>query len=192
MSVFADMGGAASTRPLAHATNWWVTVLVGGVDAAPTVAAWLPIVAAVVLGYVVYRVVIELTEDVRVALASVLFYALAPVNVVYTSIGFLDHQLHQYLWLGLLIYAMVALAVDVQRRTRQAGLDVAAPAHARDRRSWVVAGVLAIAVAASAHTWGGSPLTFVPVAAVVGFRVALDVRHDQYLTKHPRIAVSAV
>jgi len=42
---------------------------------------------------------------------------------------------------------------------------------------WIVAVGFALTVAASAHLWGGSPLTFIPVAAVVGFRVALDVRH---------------
>ena len=178
VGVFAEMGGAASTRPLAHAINWWVTVLLGGVDAASAVAAWLPIAAAVALGYVVYRLTVVLTGDVRVALASVLFYALAPVNVVYTSIGFLDHQAHQYLWLGILVFAMTALAADVKRRTRETAPAVAAAAHARDRGSWILAGLLAVAVAASVHLWGGSPLTFVPVAAVIGLRVALDVRHD--------------
>lgn len=178
INVFAEIGSAASTRPLAHAINWWVTVLLGGVDAAPAVAALLPIVAAVALGYVVYRLTIVLTSDVRVSLASVLFYALAPINVIYTSIGFLDHQAHQYLWLGILIFAMTTLAVDVKCRTREADPTVAAAAHARDWGSWVIAGLLAVAVAASAHLWGGSPLTFVPVAAVIGLRVALDVRHD--------------
>lgn len=178
VALFADMGGAASTRPLAHALNWWVTVLVGGVDAAPAVAAWLPIAAAVCLGYVVYRLTDLLTGDVRVALAAVLFYGLAPANVVYTTVGFLDHQAHQYLWLGLLVFALTGLATDVVRRTRETDPGTAARAHARAPRSWVIATGLAIAVAASAHAWGGSPLTFVPVAAVVGFRVALDARHD--------------
>ena len=184
LGLFADMGGAASTRPLAHATNWWVTVLVGGVDAAPLVAAWLPVTAAVVLGYVVYRLTRLLAGDVRVALAAVLFYGLAPVNVVYTSVGFLDHQAHQYLWLGLLALGLTALAVDMATRVqRHAGNDTedhltAARAHATDPKMWAIAAGLAVAVAASAHVYGGSPLTFIPVAAVVGFRVALDVRHD--------------
>ena len=180
LGLFADMGGAASTRPLAHATNWWVTVLLGGVDAAPAVAAWLPVASAVALGYLVYRFTRLLTHDVRVALAAVLFYGLAPVNVVYTSVGFLDHQAHQYLWLGLLVAALTALGVDIARRNAQSGADrgTVAQAHARDATTWAVALVLAVAVAASAHAWGGSPLTFLPVAAVAGLRVALDVRHD--------------
>jgi dolichyl-diphosphooligosaccharide--protein glycosyltransferase len=178
LALFADMGGAASTRPLSHAINWWVTVLLGGVDAAPLVAAWLPIVTAVCLGYVVYRLTYLLTSDVRVALAAVLFYGLAPVNVVYTTVGFLDHQAHQYLWLGLLVFALTTLATDVARRARETDPASAARAHARAPRSWGTAAGLAVAVAASAHLWGGSPLTFIPVAAVVGFRVALDIRHD--------------
>lgn len=178
IALFADMGGAASTRPLSHAINWWVTVLVGGVDAAPAVAAWLPIVTSVCLGYVVYRLTYLLTRDVRVALAAILFYGLAPANVVYTTVGFLDHQAHQYLWLGILVFTLTALATDITRRARETDLDTAAHAHARAPRSWVIAAGLAVAVAASAHLWGGSPLTFVPVATVVGFRVALDIKHE--------------
>jgi dolichyl-diphosphooligosaccharide--protein glycosyltransferase len=180
VGVFADMGGASSTRPLSHAINWWLTVLLGGPDVAPLVAAWLPIATAVCLGYVVYRLSFLLTGDVRVALAAVLFYGLAPTNVVYTSVGFLDHQSHQYLWLGLLAFALTALAADVPRRARDADLDLitAARAHARAPKSWVIAAGLAAAVGASAHLWGGSPLTFIPVAAVVGLRVPLDIRHD--------------
>ncbi|OYR69613.1 hypothetical protein DJ79_02700 [Halorubrum ezzemoulense] len=179
LGLFADMGGAASTRPLAHATNWWVTALLGGADAAPAVAAWLPVVASVCLGYLVYRTARLLTGDVRVALAAVLFYGLAPVNVVYTSVGFLDHQAHQYLWLGLLVATLTALGTDIARRTTSTDARTAARAHARDARMWAIALGLAVAVPASAHAWGGSPLTFVPVAAVVGFRVALDVRRDR-------------
>ncbi|OYR52052.1 hypothetical protein DJ73_11610 [Halorubrum sp. Ea1] len=180
VGLFADMGGAASTRPLSHALNWWLTVLLGGPDAAPFVAAWLPVAAAVCLGYVVYRLSLLLTGDVRVALASVLFYALAPSNVVYTTVGFLDHQSHQYLWLGLIVFALTALAVDVPRRARDANLELktAAYAHARAPKSWVIAAGLAVAVGASAHLWGGSPLTFIPVAIVVGLRVPLDIRHS--------------
>ncbi|SFR34712.1 hypothetical protein [Halorubrum sodomense] len=178
LGLFADMGGAAGTRPLAHATNWWVTVLLGGVDAAPAVAAWLPVVASVCLGYLVYRLARLLTGDVRVALAAVLFYGLAPANVVYTSVGFLDHQAHQYLWLGLLVLTLTALGVDAARRTARTDPRAASRAHARDATMWLVALGLAVAVAASAHAYGGSPLTFVPVAAVVGLRVALDVRRD--------------
>ena len=178
LGLFADMGGAASTRPLAHATNWWITVLLGGVDAAPAVAAWLPVVASVCLGYLVYRTARLLTDDVRVALAAVLFYGLAPVNVVYTSVGFLDHQAHQYLWLGLLVAALTTLGANVARRDNS-DPQATARDHARDARMWFVALVLAVAVAASAHVYGGSPLTFVPVAAIVGLRVALDVRHSR-------------
>ncbi|MDZ5811654.1 hypothetical protein U4E84_09900 [Halorubrum sp. AD140] len=183
VGLFADMGGAASTRPLSHAINWWVTVALGGVEAAPMVAAWLPVVTAVVLGYVVYRLARLLTGDVRVALAAVLFYGLAPANVVYTSVGFLDHQAHQYLWLGLLVLALTALAADTARRVhtsiqRESASGSPVRAHATDPTMWAIAAGLAVTVAASTHLWGGSPLTFIPVAAVVGLRVALDVRHD--------------
>ncbi|ELZ50799.1 hypothetical protein C464_01716 [Halorubrum coriense DSM 10284] len=176
--LFADMGGAASARPLAHATNWWITVLLGGVDAAPIVAAWLPVLLSVCVGCLVYYITVVLTDDVRVALASVVFYGLAPANVVYTSVGFLDHQAHQYLWLGLLIATLTILGSDLTRRRATTDTTAAAQAHVRDPTMWAVGLGLALAVFASAHVWGGSPLTFIPVAAIIGIRVIVDVRHD--------------
>ncbi|SFC59901.1 hypothetical protein SAMN05444422_111119 [Halobiforma haloterrestris] len=93
--------GISGRRPATHATNWFFTELLGGGQgAADTVAAWLPVVASVALGLLIYKLAVLLTRDVRVGVASVLVFAVTPVNAVYTSLGFLDHNLHQYFWLG--------------------------------------------------------------------------------------------
>ena len=175
--LLADMGGAAGSRPLTHAVNWWLAELLGGsADAAATVAAWLPVLGAVALGILLYLLAKLLTGDFRVALAAVAFLGLAPVHVVYTSVGFLEHRLHQYFWLGVLALGLAWLAVDVQRRrTDTTDSTETARQHAFAPESWAVAAVVAVAVAASAHTWGGSPLTFIPVALYVALRGVIDV-----------------
>lgn len=177
LSMLAQIGDLTASRPLTHALNWWFAELLGGTPgAADTVAAWAPILLTVALGIVLYALVVVLTDDHRIALASLVLLALTPVHAVYTALGFLEHRPYQYLWLALLVLALVWLAIDVRRRQQNADGRTAALAHLRSLRSWAVAGGLAFAVAASAHAWGGSPLTFVPVALYLGFRPTADVR----------------
>lgn len=166
------------SRPLTGATNWWFAELFGGTQgAADTAAAWLPVLMAVILGVVLYFLVIKLTDDHRIAFASLLLLALTPVHVIYTSLGFLEHRPYQYFWLTVMAFALVWLALDVQRRQTINGQSVAM-AHIRTPQVWVMTAVLAVAVAASVHTWGGSPLTFVPVVVYLSLRVIADVRAE--------------
>ncbi|SEU04861.1 MFS transporter [Natrinema hispanicum] len=172
--------GVAIRRPLAHATNWFIAELLGGGQgAADTVAAWLPIVASVVLGLVVYKLTVLLTRDVRVGVASVLAFAVTPIHAVYTGLGFIDHQLHQYFWLGITLLTLTWLAVDLQRRLEH-GVDPHASVrnHLRTPLTWIVALGFGLSVAAGIHSWGGSPLLLMPLAGYVAFRVAMDARAD--------------
>ena len=178
LGILAEMpDGATGRRPLSHAVNWWITALLGGDQAAvDAVAAWLPIVAMVGLGIAVYAIAIVLTRDVRVGLASVLLFAIAPIHAVYTGVGFLEHRLHQYLWLGITLLGLAWLAVDLARWVELEQADDAVRAHLRSPASWVVGVGLGIALGVSIHLWGGSPLVFVPLAAYVGLRAVLDAR----------------
>ena len=171
LSMLAVVGEQTRIRPLTHALNWWLAELIG----ADLVAAWLPVVFAVCLAGVVYALVVRLTADRRIGLAAVLLLAVTPVHVTYTDLGFLEHRAHQYLWLGLLTYALVWLATDLTDRL-DADHDRPGWSHARSPRAWAIAGLLAAAVAATAHAWGGSPLSFVPVAAYLAVRALADVR----------------
>ena len=120
-SMLAAVGEQTRIRPLSHWLNWWFTDLLGGTpEAASTVAAAQPIVASVLLAVVLYALVITLTADHRIALTAVLLFAMTPVLVVYTALGFLEHRPYQYLWLGLIAFTLVWLAVDLTRH-RQAG-----------------------------------------------------------------------
>ncbi|MFD1562799.1 MFS transporter [Haloarchaeobius amylolyticus] len=170
--------GVAARRPLAHATNWFVAELLGGGQgAADTVAAQLPVVASVVLGLVIYKLTVLLTRDIRVGVASVLVFAVTPIHAVYTGLGFIDHQLHQYFWLGITLLTLAWLAVDLQRRLASStSQDTAVQEHLQELVTWAVAVAFGLSVAAGTHTWGGSPLLLIPLAGYVGLRVALDVR----------------
>lgn len=179
MAPVTEIPGRASSRPLTHVVNWWVSALLGGTPAAADlVAAWLPVIGTVALGVVLFGLVRTVTGDARIGIASVLVLAVIPVHALYTSLGFLEHRVHQYFWLGVLLFALVWLAVDLHRQSHRHGAATGAMEHCRRPLSWGVAGVLAVAVAASAHAWAGSALTFLPVAAYVALRVIVDVRAD--------------
>lgn len=185
VSTAAAIGDETRIRPLTHALNWWFATLLGGTPrAADLVAALVPVLGAVAGAWVLYLIACRLTGDRRVGLVAILLLALTPIHAVYTSLGFLEHRVYQYLWLSLMVFSLVWLAADIQRRklrdrrtndeqASRIGLD-----HARCPRNWAIAIVLALAVAASAHTWGGSPLTFVPLAFYLAARVIVDIRHD--------------
>ena len=178
LSVIAEMpAGAISRRPLTHAANWWFAALLGGDQwAADAVAAWLPVVASIALGVVVYALAVVVTRDARVGLASVVLFAVAPVHAVYTQVGFLEHRLHQYFWLGVTLLALAWLAVDLLGRLESTGKRAAVRGHLSSPGTWIAAIVLGLSLGVSVHLWGGSPLLFVPLAGYIGLRAILDVR----------------
>ena len=176
VGMFTTVGEQTRIRPLSHWLNWWFTELLGGTpEAASSVAAVQPIAASVVLAIVIYALIVTLTADHRIALTAVVLFAMTPALVVYSALGFIEHRPYQYLWLGLITFALVWLAVDLTRH-RQTGQETPELAHARNPTAWAVAGVLAVGIALMAHTWGGSPLSFVPVALYFAFRVVADCR----------------
>lgn len=172
--------GAASRRPFTHAANWFLAELLGGDQwAADVVAAWLPVVGALALGVVLYCLAVVMTRDVRVGLATVVLFALTPVHAVYSGIGFIEHRLHQYFWLGITLLTLAWLAMDVTRRRSEASsVEAAVRAHLARRSTWVAAASLGLALGISAHTWGGSVLLFVPLSAYVALKVVVDLRDD--------------
>ncbi|WP_049924734.1 hypothetical protein [Halopiger djelfimassiliensis] len=175
--VTAMPDGAAETRPLTHAGNWFLAELLGGDQwAADMVAAWLPVAATVCLGVVIYWLAVVVTDDVRVGVASVLLFALTPVHAVYTGLGFLEHRLYQYFWIGVTLLTLAWLAVDLRRRERESTPRETVRGHLRRPWTWLAAIALAIAIGLSMHTWGGSVLLLVPVAVYAGLKVAVDVR----------------
>lgn len=172
--MFSTVGELTGIRPMSHALNWWFAELFGAPD---LVAALAPVLASAILGLAVYGTARTLTGDRRIALAAVLTLALTPVHVTYTALGFLDHGPYQYLWVGVIVYALAWLAVDVQKR-HHSGADSPAWAHVQTPRAWAVAGLLALGTGALAHTWGGSPLSFIPIGVYFAGRVVTDTEAD--------------
>lgn len=172
--MLSAIGELTRIRPMSHALNWWLADLFGAPD---LVAAFAPVLASVILGLAVYGLTNTLTGDPRIALAAVLTLALTPVHVTYTALGFLDHGPYQYLWIGLIVYALAWLAVDVQKR-HEGGSDNPAWEHVQTPRAWAVAGLLALGTGAIAHTWGGSPLSFVPIGVYFAGKVVTDTQAE--------------
>ncbi|ELZ01826.1 hypothetical protein [Natrialba asiatica] len=170
--------GAVERRPLTHATNWFVAELLGGDQwAADMVAAWLPVVATLALGIVLYWLAVVVTDDVRVGVTSVFLLALTPIHAVYTGVGFLEHRLHQYFWLGVTLLSIAWIVMDLKRRRDdQPTVDLAIRRHLSDPRTWIAVVASGIALSFSIFAWGGSVLMLVPVAAYLGLKVVIDVR----------------
>ncbi len=174
-TAIADIG-QAGVRPWAHAMHWWLAELTGGTQAsADLIAAWLPILGSVGLGVVLFAIAMRLTDDSRVATLAVVFLAIAPVNVVYTSLGFLEHRLHQYFWLGVLVFGLVWLATDLHRRYHT-DAPTAARSRLQDRNTIAIVALLTVTVGITPHIWGGSPLILLPVAIYIAFRAVIDGR----------------
>ena len=172
--------GEEGTRPLTHTFNWLIPELFGE---SQTVADWtaalLPVVLAVLAGAMIYMIAVKVTADARVGILAVFFYAIAPVHLVYTSAGFLEHRAHQYFWLLVMALSLVWFAVDLRQRLEEVpSAALALEEHLNDRRTWAVTGVFTLAVAFTPHFWGGSPLHFIPVAGYIALRVLMDARNN--------------
>jgi dolichyl-diphosphooligosaccharide--protein glycosyltransferase len=151
----------ARGEPLFVVALWLVSLPVGGSQwATGVVLAWYPVVAAVLTGYLVYRLATRLSGDPRVGLAAVLLLAVAPAHASRTSLGFADHHAFDYLWLTATGYLLTVL---LGRSTR-------------DRRTWLAAGALAVCLAGQVLAWAAGPLLVLPFGLVVATSALAVVR----------------
>jgi dolichyl-diphosphooligosaccharide--protein glycosyltransferase len=150
-------------EPLFVSVLWWVASALGdGAAAAGTTLAWYPVVLALVTAVFVYLLAVALTDDRRVALAAVLFFAVTPGHAMRTSLGFADHHAFDYVWLVLAALVLVALA----RRDEDA---------LEDPVTWGLGVVLGFAVTGQVLAWENGPALIVPVALSVAVGSLLDV-----------------
>lgn len=172
--------GAGGSRPITYVSNWWLAAVLGGDQAAADfVTAWLPVVASIFVGVTIYYTAKTLTDDVRVGLASVFLFALVPIQAVYTGIGFLEHRLHQYVWLSVTLLALTWLASDIHRRQETHDAATAIRRHLRATRTWIASLGFATGYAFSILAWGGSIIMTFPLVAYVCLRAVLDAREDR-------------
>jgi len=158
-------------RPVANGEPLLVTLLAsvtsllgGGEWAAGTVAAWYPVVAAVLTGGFVYLFATELTHDRRVALASVLLLAVLPAHALRTALAFADHHALDYLLLMVTATSTLTLA----RRGPEDAL--------LDRRTLLGGGGVAVGVAGHVLAWDNGPLLLLPLVVYVPLAVLSAVR----------------
>ncbi|WP_049979531.1 STT3 domain-containing protein [Halolamina rubra] len=157
-------------EPLMLAALLAVTKLLGGtVETADLVLAWYPVVAGLVTAALVYVLAVQVTDDRRVGVASVVMLAVTPVHAYRTAIGFADHHAFDYVWLAITAVAAVALL----QRTSMGEED--------DRKVvtlWTLAlgGVVAVGVAGQVLAWNAGPLLLLPIAlyGVVRATAAVD------------------
>lgn len=173
---WGDYAQSWNERPLSHASYWFLAELLGGDQwAAELVVAWFPVLSAVLVSLMVYKIALVLTDDVRIGIASILVVALAPVHVVYTQVGWSGNRPHQYLWFGLTILTLVWLATDVKHRQEVAG-KAGLYSHLQAPQTWVAVSGLGIGLAFWTHSWAGSAMFFFPLIGYIGVRVLMDIR----------------
>lgn len=172
LGVIAESDGVAfdGVRPATHALNWWLAELTGP----DFVAAWLPVVSSLAVGVVLCGIAYSLTRDLRVGFATVGMLAFVPLHAVYSGLGFLEHNAHQYYWLAGVLAGFVWLA---RRSHHTDSRPVATEIRAISTPStWVVAAGTSVALGLYTHTAGSTPLFIVPLFIYVVFRVPLALR----------------
>jgi len=127
------------------------------------VVAWYPVVAAVLTGLFVYGAATRLADDARVGLAATGLLAVTPAHAYRTALGIADHHAFDYVWLALTVFAVVELLSRSER----------------DRRTWLAASGLAVAVAAQALSWEAAPLLLFPLAPALALAGLVEVRRPE-------------
>jgi len=170
--VAADVGVTTLPErfgePLLVATlSTLVDLLGGGQSVSGYVLAWYPVVFAAVTALLVYVLTVRLTDDRRVALASLATLAVLPSHALRTSLGFADHHAFDYLWVTLTLLSLVfltRLVADDRRNRRLASLAL-------------VLSAVAVGVTGSVLSWEGGPILILPVGMFLAVE-SLRAVHD--------------
>lgn len=171
-SAIADtLGGEAVGEPLVYTLGWWATIAGGGVEQAPAVVAVIPVIAALLVAVGVYLIGVWTTNDERVGVLAVVFFAFLPGHALYSGVGFFDHHALDYVWLTASIVGIAWLARDQARRDPATHRQ-----HLTAPTTWLVVVALGGVFAAMALNWNGSPILLVGAAVYAVGRTASDIR----------------
>lgn len=164
--------GVTSGEPLMVATLAIIAeILGGGPWTTGTLLAWYPVASAVVTGLMVYLVGTHLSDDSRVGLAAVGFFAVVPGHAFRTGLGFADHHAFDYPWLVLTALAFVYLATESSLGDSSTGW------WPWRRRTTALAAMLGIGVAGQVLAWDAGPLLVLPLALAVVVYAPFAVYH---------------
>jgi len=149
--------------------TWWQSALLGGsAETARLLLAWYPVVAAVIVGVVVYRLALTATKDRRIGVAALALFAVTPVVGYRMGLGFADHDALDLVWLGVTALAMTAFMAKRRRSWR-----------AIDRSDVLLTALLGVAIASQILTWRGGPLFVVPVGLFAFIAVLSILRTER-------------
>jgi dolichyl-diphosphooligosaccharide--protein glycosyltransferase len=169
---FEAIGQQAGGDILTPVVGWWLTETIGmSPTTSGALVAWLPVVFTTIAGLLLIWTALAVTKDERIAVLSAVALAVTPGHAQYTLIGFYDHHALDYLWLAIMVAALVWLARDVERDT-----DVIA--HLESRGTWGAAVAFGVATGAAMLSWTGAPLLLLGVAGYAVLRAVSDVRSD--------------
>ncbi|WP_135664251.1 LamG-like jellyroll fold domain-containing protein [Halorhabdus rudnickae] len=162
-------GGYAQDK-LLIVVLWWVAAALGGSpEVAGVVLAWYPVIAGVASAAVLYLIAKRLSEDRRIALATVLLLAVTPVHGYRTMLGFADHHAFDYVWVAVTVFALVLLATPTTYRSSDRWFSLI-------RDAWQGSVLLAVGIGAQIAAWRGGPILLAPIAFYVVYRAVSDVR----------------
>jgi len=182
-ALTAGSFGLLKSEPLLVAVLWVATELVGGIEQAPLVLAWYPVVAGVATGVFTYLFATGLTDDERVGIASVVMLAVLPVLAFRSGIGFADHHAFDYVWLAMTAAAAVRLARTPATRS-----------SVRSQRTLGWALVMGVGIAGQVLAWEAGPLLLFPLGlyAPLAALVSLERGDSTALALAPVAAGAAV
>ncbi|WP_336327066.1 hypothetical protein [Halovenus sp. HT40] len=166
------LGGQATGEPLTHVLGWWLMSLAGGADASGFVVAWFPVVSSLVVGLLTAWIALVVTNDERITVLSVLFFAVMPSHALYSGIGFFDHHPFDYLWLAVMAASLVLVA-------RNLAAAESVRDHLTSYQTLIGSVVFGIACAAAMLSWNGSPLLLIGVGFYAVLLPASEVRTEE-------------
>jgi dolichyl-diphosphooligosaccharide--protein glycosyltransferase len=144
--------------------------LLGGVETAPLVLAWYPVVVGVATVALVYVLARLVSSSRLVGVVAAVALALTPAHVVRTALGFSDHHAADFLWL-VVGATLLLLLWRVSSSQRRLGLATA----------------LAVVLAVQVSSWEAGVMLVLPAALAVVLGSVLDVAAD----RRPRAGLAA-
>lgn len=152
-----------------HFINWWLAEI----TTPEFVTAWMPVIAALSSGIILFAIAYVLTDDIRVGLATVLMFALIPLQFVFSGIGYIEHRPYQYVLLGIVLLGVVWIGVSAKRQHRQTG--ELSGRYLGATHIWVASIAIGVAIVILVYVWRGSPLLIAPLLGYVLLRVPMDL-----------------
>lgn len=164
------LGHRATGEPLVHALGWWLTRLFeGNPDTSGVTVAMIPVVASLIIGILIAWMALAVTDDERIAVLTVVSFAIFPTHSLYSAVGFFDHHALDYLWVTLMAASLFWLARD--QGQQETGIE-----HITRPGTWGAASVFGVSVGVAMLSWNGAPILLLGVATFATFYSASLVR----------------